>query len=98
MSTVEPSCPKCGGKMRAGEVRISVLQSNPQGMMPFMQQGYLGSVIPPLSDEVPEKLYWEERTGEKKGTFFKRDETRKIAVSGFRCTLCGYVELYAKEK
>ena len=40
----------------------------------------------------------EEKTGERKGTFFKRDETKKIAVSGFRCTLCGYVELYAKEK
>jgi len=44
------------------------------------------------------RLYWEERTGEKKGFIFKRDETRRMSVAGLRCTVCGFIELYAPEK
>ena len=49
-----------------------------------------------MPDEDQEKLEWEEKTGEKRGTLFKRDETKKLGVSGYRCTLCGFIELYAR--
>jgi len=44
------------------------------------------------------RIRWEERTGEKKGFIFKREETKRMAVAGLRCTVCGFIELYAHEK
>ena len=97
MSSEEPVCPKCGGRMRGGALNIPVERSTARPVSPFMPGTFMGG-ISPVAEVTAERLYWEERTGEKKGVIFKRDETRKMKVAGLRCTLCGFIELYAHEK
>ena len=39
---------------------------------------------------------WEEKTGERTGLIFKRDEVKQMKLDGYRCSLCNYIEIYAK--
>ena len=86
--------------MRKGILNVHALSQRSQAMSPFTPGSYMGGMggIPSMPDEVQEKLVWEEKTGERKGTIFKRDETKQLSVTGYRCTLCGFMELYAREK
>jgi len=97
MSGEERACPRCGGKMVRGKLYTPVGQSQSPPMSPFLQGGYMTG-IPTMGAEAERRLRWEEGTGERKGFLFKREEKRRMGVSGFRCTLCGYIELYAGEK
>jgi hypothetical protein len=38
---------------------------------------------------------WEEKTGEKTGFIFKRDEVIEMKIHGYRCRICNYIEIYA---
>jgi hypothetical protein len=95
MSDVKPVCPKCGGEMVEGTVRYTTERAAAQPTMPtvgFSMEGF-GRMV----DSVTNSTFWEEKTGGRTGLIFKRDETRKMRLNGHRCTLCGYVELYAEE-
>jgi DNA-directed RNA polymerase subunit RPC12/RpoP len=96
MSVVEHVCPKCGGKMVVGRMKISVDRLTSQAVSPF-NMGLPTTGMPNISGEVGEGPFWEEKTGEKKGFIFKSDEIKKMSLRGYRCTLCNYIEIYAKD-
>ncbi|UCD43793.1 MAG: hypothetical protein JSV27_06450 [Candidatus Bathyarchaeota archaeon] len=91
--SVQQMCPKCGGNMVDGELSYFAERSSVQSNMPFS-----GIPVPEFSTTqgVNETIFWEEKTGKKTGIIFKRDETRRMGLRGFRCTLCNYVELFTK--
>ncbi len=96
MSETMQPCPKCGGEMKRGRVRYTTEQTMSQpmtGMADFGMQGLRG-----MSQSVTSSVFWEEKTGAKTGLIFKRDETKRMEIHGLRCTICGYVELYARER
>jgi len=97
MSSVKPVCPKCGGSMIGGTLQVPVERMSAQPMRPFMPDAFMGG-IGSVEELTGGRIRWEERTGEKTGLIFKRDETRRMTVAGLRCTICGYIELYAQEK
>lgn len=95
MSEIIQPCPKCGGEMKRGKVRYTTEQTSGQpmmGMADFPMQG-----INRMSQSVTSSVFWEEKTGAKTGLIFKRDETKRMGLHGLRCTVCGYIELYAEE-
>jgi predicted nucleic-acid-binding Zn-ribbon protein len=93
---VGPICPKCGGRMVPGEIKISGERLS-QSMSPF-SGGLPTQGLPNIVETIESRSYWEEKTGEKTGFIFKREETRQMKLAGFRCTLCNYIELYTREK
>ena len=97
MSGAEPVCPKCGGRMVKGELKTRMERLGTSAMSPFAP-GMSMSGLPAMLEDSVGDLSWEEKTGEKKGFIFKREETRSMSVAGLRCTVCGYIELYAREK
>ncbi|HUS77465.1 MAG TPA: PF20097 family protein [Patescibacteria group bacterium] len=95
--TEESVCPKCGGKMVNGHVMYLMRRASQGSMFP------MGNPTPGLEgltdmavDEM-KRFIWHEKTGERKGFIFKRDETREMGLEGYRCTVCNFIELYAKE-
>lgn len=97
MTSDEQVCPRCGGKMVRGEVRFSGERIGSQQMSPFSAGMPMGG-LPNVVDSVEGRPYWEERTGERTGFIFKRQGKRRMDLVGLRCTLCNYVELYARER
>ncbi|MBS7652469.1 hypothetical protein KEJ13_04990 [Candidatus Bathyarchaeota archaeon] len=97
MSQEERTCPKCRGSMRRGELQIPIERLHPQSISPYSSGALFGG-MPTFEEVNVGKPYWEERTGEKKGVIFKREEAKRLTISGFRCTRCGYIELYAQDK
>ena len=83
--------------MRKGAIFITVEQSEPQSMSPMMATPFLGS-LPSNVSVRNEEAFWEEKTGEKKGFILKRERKKRMAIQGFRCTGCGYIEIYASQK
>jgi len=96
MSGTNVVCPKCGGRMVRGEVKYLMERSSGQPMVPFADFSFRG--LSNLSETVTSSFFWEEKTGEKTGLIFKKDETKQLGISGLRCTICNYIELYAAEK
>jgi hypothetical protein len=95
---LEARCQKCGGQKRQGEVFIRVKTSGVgQSFSPMGFPSTPGMGIPGGQTTTEERPLWREQTGEKKGWLLKRDETKTMKISGFRCTVCGYLELYAHE-
>jgi predicted nucleic-acid-binding Zn-ribbon protein len=97
LSEEERTCPKCRGVMRRGEIQIPIERLRSQPISPYTSGMFFGG-MPTLEEETVGRPYWEERTGEKKGVIFKREEAKRLTISGFRCTRCGYIELYAQER
>jgi len=89
-------CSKCGGETKDGSVIVPIERmSTPEmgSLTPgFMQQG-----LPPIVDDFTSRIQWEEKTGQRTGFIFKRDERKTMRIRGHRCTNCNYVELYAVE-
>lgn len=91
-------CPKCGGEMVDGKVNYEVTQTSGQQSMSMMPFSGIGMPqVGGMTETYVESAFWEEKTGEKKGIIFKREETKRIKLVGHRCKLCGFVELYAVE-
>jgi len=86
-------CPKCGGEMRQGEMLfdVSIMMANP--MSPL--GGFSAYSTAAMSDHTTASPHWEEKTGRRKGFILKSDEKKTLMVDGYRCQLCGYIELYA---
>jgi predicted nucleic-acid-binding Zn-ribbon protein len=90
----ETTCIKCGGKMIQGRINIPVDRITTQ-TMPRLASGFEMRGVPGIEDfhATPK---WEEKTGNKTGFIFKRDEVREMGLKGYRCSNCNYVELYAR--
>jgi predicted nucleic-acid-binding Zn-ribbon protein len=92
---MENKCPKCGGEMVEGGMRIDF-----DVVMPSQVNAYMGSFstggLPSMHDRSVSKPYWEEKTGKKTGLIFKSEEKRSLNIKGSRCSLCGYIEFYAE--
>ena len=97
MSIDEPACPKCGGKMVEGAVKY-VMESSVGDPMGSFSPGLPMGGMSRMTSEVSRNAHWEEKTGKKTGLIFKSDETRQIRLRGLRCTACGSIELYARER
>ena len=89
-------CSKCAGQTQEGSVIVPIERlSNPElGQLTpgFMQQG-----LPPILEDFTSRIQWEEKTGQKTGFIFKRDELKHMRIKGRRCIKCNYIELYAVE-
>jgi hypothetical protein len=68
-----------------------------QGMGMGMGERTILNDLADISSTDALDVHWEEKTGEKKGFIFKREELKELKVQGYRCTACNYLELYAEE-
>jgi predicted nucleic-acid-binding Zn-ribbon protein len=90
-------CPKCGGAMVEGKLMIPMERMSARTMNE-MTPGFGMTGLPPVVEGITSEPIWEEKTGEKTGLIFKRDEVIQMKVYGYRCSLCNYIEIYAKPK
>jgi hypothetical protein len=96
MSEAKPKiCPKCGGSMVEGGVSVPVEKMSAPAMGD-MTPGFMHQGLPPGIETFTTAPMWEEKTGEKTGFLFKRDEVKQMKIVGYRCTLCNFIELWAK--
>lgn len=96
MSEVQPKvCPKCGGNMVEGGLSIPLEKMNVP-TLGNMTPGFMHQGLPSGIETFTTMPMWEEKTGEKKGFIFKRDEVKQLKTVGYRCSLCNFIELYAK--
>jgi len=93
METQGNNCPKCGGSMIPGVLKYESETYNSAGQNPLMAKS-LQSQLPGVYERADAIPYWEEKTGQKTGFIWKTDEYRILKLKGFRCSICGYVELY----
>jgi hypothetical protein len=61
-----------------------------------MTPGFMHQGLPSGIETFTTAPQWEEKTGERKGFIFKRDEIKQMKTVGYRCSLCNFIELYAK--
>ena len=92
--TEETKCPKCGGGRHRGAMKYLVSTGSMSGLGPALELPTGGFQAEMLSET--KDFVWEEKTGRKTGFIFKRDEKREMNMEGLRCSLCGFIELYAK--
>lgn len=90
-------CPKCGGEMRSGEIFAQITTSMSQAATGFGMIHLPGVGVPSGDMTKGESVIWKEKTGRKTGFLIKSDEEKIMKVTGQRCTLCGYVEIFAQE-
>ena len=83
--------------MVRGEVKFIVEQMGTRPMSPF-STGLPMETLPNIMEMVESRPHWEEKTGEKTGFIIKREGKRRMTLIGYRCTLCNYIELFAREK
>ncbi len=93
----ESVCPKCGGKMVLGQVKYWVRSGGQGQMSPFMEQMPLQDLTS-MAETETRTFVWEEKTGEKKGWLFKRDEVKEMGLKGYRCVACSFIEFYAVQR
>jgi predicted nucleic-acid-binding Zn-ribbon protein len=89
-------CPKCGGAMIDGAIRFDSDTVMPSQMNAYMT-GIPSSPLPNVYQSSTSRPYWEEKTGRKTGFILKSDEKKMFKIKGLRCSLCGYIEIYANE-
>jgi rubredoxin len=91
-------CPKCGGDMKDGQMKINLEMDRSQTMenlVPNLDMS--ASTRAGFTETLSIAPHWEEKTGRKTGFIFKKEEVKEIRIRGHRCTLCNYIELYADE-
>tara|TARA_B100001971_G_C18257108_1_gene583126 strand:- start:3120 stop:3413 length:294 start_codon:yes stop_codon:yes gene_type:complete len=89
------TCLKCGEYMVEGKVSITLDKMNVPTMGP-MSTGFMNQGLPPGIETITTSPTWEEKTGKRTGFIFKSDEVTRMKVIGYRCSLCNFIELYAK--
>ncbi len=93
----ESVCQKCGGRMVLGEVKYWIKTSSQGQMSPFVQHMPIQDLTS-MAETETRTFFWEEKTGERKGWLFKRDEVREMGLKGYRCVACNFIEFYAAER
>ena len=98
-SQLELICPKCGGEMVDGQMKLKLDVDRSQTIDKLvpgfdMSAGTRGGFTETLSI-VP---HWEEKTGKKVGFIFKKEEVKETRIKGQRCTQCNYIELYVTSR
>ena len=88
-------CPKCGGEMVRGGISVPIEKMNVPAMGD-MTPGFMHQGLPRGIETFTTAPVWEEKTGEKTGFIFKRDEVKQMRVVGHRCSLCNFIEFYAR--
>ena len=91
-------CPKCGGDMVPGNMKYWFKRAVNQGLGGVMGDRNILNDLTDISSTESIDVFWEEKTGEKKGFIFKRDEIKELQIQGYRCTACNYIELYADQR
>lgn len=81
--------------MVEGGVSIPIEKMNVPSMGP-MTPGFMNQGLPSGIETFTTAPEWEEKTGEKTGFIFKRDEVKRMKIGGYRCRLCNFIEFYAK--
>jgi len=94
-SDVPMVCPKCGGKMVQGNLTIPMERMSTR-TMDQLNPGFSRGGLPPMMEDYSTEPHWKEKTGEKTGFIFKRDEVKQMKIIGYRCKLCNFIELYAE--
>ena len=92
---VSTVCPKCGGNMVEGKLKYWFKRTIKQPITPGMVERNVLNDLVDLGSTTAHNVHWEEKTGEKKGFIFKREEISELQVTGYRCTACNYLELFA---
>jgi hypothetical protein len=83
--------------MVEGEIRFDSDAMMSSQMNAYMT-GIPGGRVPNVYQSSTSRPYWEEKTGRKTGFLIKSDEKKTLKIKAYRCTLCGYIEMYASEK
>ena len=92
---IDMDCLKCGGMMNPGVIMVTDLTPLGKGSLDGIMS-IPGTTMPTGSGRMHDaEMTWKEKTGEKTGWIFKRDKEIIKKVTGYRCTRCGYIELYA---
>ena len=97
MASIQPEkiCEKCGGTMVEGRLVFPSERLSSQTINPMTPSfGMMG--LPAVVEDIVSEPHWEEKTGEKIGFIFKKDEVKQMELESYRCSLCNYIELYAK--
>ena len=81
--------------MVKGMLAVPMEKTVTQDLMTFSPE-LIQQNFPPALETYTTCPRWEERTGEKKGFIFKRDEIKKMKLVGYRCSLCNYIEFYGE--
>ncbi|MDQ1278872.1 MAG: hypothetical protein QG670_132 [Thermoproteota archaeon] len=93
----EHRCPKCNGKMKAGQLYVTATFEQPvtrvaaaASMNPLQD---MGMTLQGLDVNV-EGPSWREETDTEEGWLLKRKGKRVLPIKGMRCLECGYIEFY----
>jgi hypothetical protein len=93
----ELKCPKCGGKMKAGQLYVRATFEQPltrvaaaSSMNPMQD---MGMSLQGLDVDV-EGPSWREESDKEEGWLVKRKGKLVLPLKGVRCLHCGFVELY----
>ena len=99
MEVTQPvkNCEKCGGMMVEGRLVFPSERMSSQTINP-MTPSFGMTGFPNVVEDIVSEPRWEEKTGEKVGFIFKRDEVKQMKLESYRCSLCNFIELYAKPK
>ena len=96
-SSVPKVCPKCGGIMVEGSLVIPMERMSSRAINE-LTPGFSMGGLPQVVEDFYTSPQWQEKTGKKTGLLFKRDEVRQLKTEGYRCSLCNYIEVYARSK
>ena len=83
--------------MVPGDMKYWFKRSMNQGLAGVMGDRSILNDLTDISSIDSMEVFWEEKTGERKGLIFKREEVKELQIKGYRCTACNYIELYADQ-
>ena len=73
---VSTVCSKCGGNMVKGQLKYWFKRSIKQPVTPGMVERNVLNDLVDLGSTQAQNVHWEEKTGEKKGFIFNREEKK----------------------
>ena len=96
----EQKCPKCGGKMKRGQLTVNATLDQPiisNAIADSSRYGLegLASTRSQMSRGISVKgPLWREESDKEEGWLIKRKGRQNFPIKGKRCLECGYIELY----
>jgi len=100
----EIRCPRCGGKMKDGELHVIAVSGQLDDNTRMSQQvanmygnAFSSLGLPFQGGEINvEGPVWREESDKEEGLIIKRKGKRDLPVKGMRCLECGYIELFVR--